>query len=135
MLKNYICFTGAFIVFVISILFLSTYTEINPLIFMFSLGVMFSVFLLNAGFNKRDFDERKYKKIIRGKNKQIKGLEILNMHATQAANDFFKELQNYKNCSVPIDFEKQNREFEKTILDQELKFRQELIIGQKNDNT
>jgi Ca2+/Na+ antiporter len=93
MLKNYICFTAAFIVFVISILFLSTYIETKPFIIMFALGVMFAVFLLNAGFNKRDFDERKYKKIIREKNNEIKTLRILHKNAAQAADDFFKQIQ------------------------------------------
>lgn len=96
MLKNYICFTSAFIVFVISILFLSTYTEIKPLIFMFALGVMFGAFILSAGLNKDDFKERKYKRIIREKNNEIKTQRILHHHAAQAADDFFKQLQAFK---------------------------------------
>jgi uncharacterized membrane protein len=96
MLKNYIFLTLAFIVFVISILFLSTYTEVKPLIFMFALGVMFSAFILNAGLNKDDYKERKYKRIIREKNNEIKTQRILHHHAAQAAYDFFNQLQALK---------------------------------------
>lgn len=64
---------------------------------MFALGVMFSAFLINAGFNKRDFDERKYRKIIREKNNEIKTQTILHHHAAQAADDFFKQIQALKN--------------------------------------
>jgi hypothetical protein len=96
MLKNYIFLTLAFIIFVVSILFISTYERIDNLIFMFSLGVMFSVFLLNAGLNKDDFKERKYKRIIREKNNEIKTQRILHHHAAQAADDFFKQLQAFK---------------------------------------
>lgn len=97
MLKNYICFTAAFIVFVFSIFVIQTYESYNQFVVPASLGGLIIALLMNSGLNKMDFDERKYKKIIREKNKEIKTQTILHHHAAQAADDFFKQIQALKN--------------------------------------
>lgn len=93
MLKNYICLGLALVVFILSFFVMDTYKNVNEFLIPLAIGMLLSTFLINAGFNKRAFDERKYKRIIREKNNEIKTLKILHEHAAQAADDFFKQIQ------------------------------------------
>ena len=87
-MKQLIFFALAVLTFAASILYSSQFLDIKPLEIMLALGVLLTSFLHMAGLNKRDFDEMKYKKLLREKNNQIKTLLVMN----KISNDNYNQM-------------------------------------------